>query len=330
MNLSTIDPVAEGSTVKASPAVSWHSDGMNVLRGYCMGAADTVPGVSGGTVALVLGHYQRLVTAISHFDPTALALLRERRWRAVGEHCDLRFLIGLAIGIAGGILSLASLMHWLLDHRMAETFAVFFGLILGSSVIVAKEIGTWNIQRGCLLIAGAAGAYQLSCLTAAGSDTSLGFIFFAGMISICAMILPGISGAFVLLLLGAYQPIMEQIKAFVAREITMPGFLQLVMFGCGCLTGLALFSRILRWLLDHRPGATFAMLLGLMLGSLRKLWPLQQATAETAAEKFSQRTWELVPPAAWEGSIAGLICLAAAAFFAVLAFEKFGQRKQAS
>lgn len=314
------------ATPRQPVAGTWTSDLVNVLRGYLMGAADTVPGVSGGTVALILGHYQQLVNAISHFDSTALTMLRERKLRDAAVHCDLRFLFALGIGVAVGILTLASLMHWLLDHRMPETLSVFFGLVLASSVIVAQQIRRWTPGSVILGLLAAAGAYALCSLTPAATDPSLGFIFVAAMIAICAMILPGISGAFILLLLGVYQPITGLIKDLAHGHLTLDAFIKLTTFALGCALGLALFSRLLRWLLARYRDITFAALLGLMLGSLRRLWPLQQATPETIEAKFSQRQWVLVSPADWPGSLLLLLGLAVAACLGVLVFERVGRR----
>ncbi|QEG43356.1 hypothetical protein UC8_54030 [Roseimaritima ulvae] len=320
------NPVPDSPPPPSPVAATWTADIVNVLRGYLMGAADTVPGVSGGTVALILGHYQRLVTAISHFDSTALHMLRQRQLRAAAVHCDLRFLIALGIGVATGILTLASLMHWLLDHRMPETLSVFFGLVLASSMIVAQQIRRWSAGSITLGLLAVVSAYALCSLTPTATEPSLGFIFLAAMIAICAMILPGISGAFILLLLGVYQPITGLIKDLAHGQLTTDALIKLSTFALGCALGLALFSRLLRWLLARYRDPTFAVLLGLMLGSLRRLWPLQQATPETLDAKFSQRQWVLVSPADWPGSLWLLLGLALAACVGVLVFEQLGRR----
>ncbi len=325
-NFTDSDPSAADAPPKPAATGRFATDVTNVLRGYCMGAADTVPGISGGTVALILGHYQRLVTAISHFDRHALGLLKKRAWREAAQHCDLRFVIGLGIGVVGGIVTLASLMHWLLDHRMPETLSVFFGLVLASSLIVAQQMKRWSFASVGLCGAAGVAAFALCGLGSVGGEPSLPFIFLAAMIAICAMILPGISGAFVLLLLGVYQPITGLIKDLARGQVTAEGFLKLSLFGIGCVVGLALFSRLLRWLLQHHHDMTYAALLGLMLGSLRRLWPLQQATAATADAKFSQRDWQFVPPSQWPGSLSLLIALAVAGCVAVLVVEAVGRR----
>ncbi len=182
-------------------------DLIHVGEGFLMGGADIIPGVSGGTVALILGIYERLVGAISHVDLTFLGHLRRREWLAAARHIDLLFLVLLGSGIASGIVLLASLMHWLLENELQHTFAAFFGMILASSYIVFRMIDLrgvriWRIWRAAIV--GTMGAYWLVGLPfLENPPISPFYIFACGTIAICAMILPGISGSFILLLLGA-------------------------------------------------------------------------------------------------------------------------------
>jgi putative membrane protein len=288
-----------------------------------MGAADIVPGVSGGTVALVLGHYQRLVTAISQLDRIAVGHLRAGNWRLFWSHIDGRFLVALGGGIAAGILGLASLMHWLLEHRFSETMAVFFGLVLASGWVVARMVRRWNVVNGLAVVAAAAFAWLISSLTPTAGDPTIPYLFGCAIIAICAMILPGISGAFILLLLGAYHPVTEMIKEAARLNITLEMLLRLTVFGLGCVIGLMLFSRLLRYLLDHRASTTYAALLGLMLGSLRKLWPLQMPTPETAELAFKDRQWMMVAPNQWSGSLIVPIALVLVSALFVLGLHAF-------
>ena len=293
-----------------------------------MGAADVVPGVSGGTVALILGHYQRLVTAISHIDSTALGLLRRRRLADCWQHIDGRFLLPLGIGILLAIGSLMSLMHWLLENHFPQTMAVFFGLVLTSGFLVARFVREWTATCISVAVLSAYLAYLIASLRPTDGQPSPLFLLAAGSIAICAMILPGISGAFVLLLLGAYHRASEMVKEFVHLEWSLPLFFDLAMFTLGCLSGLLLFTRLLRHLLQHYANVTFAALLGLMLGSLRKLWPLQQPTSETAELEFKDRIYELVALRQWEGPIWPLILLALAAAAAVLVIHILASKRQ--
>ncbi len=293
-----------------------------------MGIADTVPGVSGGTVALILGHYERLVTGISHIDSHLARLLFQRRWRDAVNHGDLRFLMVLALGMAFGILSLASAMHWLLDHRLAETFSLFFGVILASSYLVAKQIKRWTAGGALLAFVTASFVYVLAQANSLTGSEHGAYLFVAAMIAICAMILPGISGAFVLLLLGTYYPVTSLVKELASGNANSEILSRIALFVLGCLVGLLLFSRLLKYLLRQHATLTYCALLGLMLGSLRKLWPLQKPTAETVGEKFSLRKWELVPPDQWSGSLVTLLLIALGGTAIVLALDAWGSRLQ--
>lgn len=297
-------------------------DLVQFARGFCMGAADTVPGVSGGTVALILGHYQRLVTAVSRVDRVFLALAWDGRWRSAARYVDFRFLVVLGCGLLTGVALLAGVMHWLMDHRFAETMAVFFGLILASAVVVRREVRRWSTSRWVGLVAGAAGALAISLLPASGESDSWWFLYLAGSIAICAMILPGISGAFILLLLGAYHPVTGIIRDLMRGDGSAASILSLVAFGAGCLTGLLAFSKLLWWLLTRHRETTMATLLGLMVGSAAKLWPLQVPTAETATMEMKFRRYVPVSPADWEGSLVTLVALALAAAAVVLVAER--------
>ena len=294
-----------------------------------MGAADIVPGVSGGSVALVLGHYKRLVVAISQIDATALRLVLLRRFADAWAHIDGRFLLSLGIGIAIGIVGLASLMHWLLENRFSETMAVFFGLVLGSGWVVARMVERWSIANVAIMLVAAAAAWGIASLSPMGGEPSVPYLFFCAMIAICAMILPGISGAFVLLLLGAYHPVTGMIKEAARLNFNIDMILRLTVFGTGCIVGLALFSRVLRYLLEHRANTTFAALLGLMLGSLRKLWPLQLPTEATTSLEFKEPQWQVVNPSQWPGSIPWLLALIIVSSLAILALNHFASDRLA-
>ncbi len=298
------------------------SDLVNLGRGFCMGAADTVPGVSGGTVALILGHYQRLIAAISRFDTHALALLFARRWDELWRYCDLRFIIALGVGLVIGAGALASTMHWLLEHRMSQTLAVFFGLVLASGWLVATTIGRWSPLVIGGTIAGALLAFWIGGLTVIGGSENLLYLFVSAAIAICAMILPGISGAFVLLLLGMYHPVIGMIKQFVHGDIGVEVILKLSIFAAGCLVGLALFTRILRRLLSDYRDPTVGVLVGLMIGSLRRVWPLQSPTQATADLPFKERQFDTYWPSQWDGDLWVPFTLIAVSVIAVLVIER--------
>lgn len=320
--IESVAPAIQDSGVRPrNPA----ADVLNVARGFCMGAADTVPGVSGGTVALVLGHYQRLVTAISHVDRQLLTLIRSRRFAEASRYVDLRFMTALGIGIAMGVATLSGLMHWLLEYRTSQTLAVFFGLMIASVWIVKGYIDRWSLSRVVALIVGAAAAVVITILPTGTGEMSLPYLFFSASLAICAMILPGISGAFVLLLLGVYHGVTGLIKDAVRGNITVETMTQMVVFGSGCVVGLLAFSKVLRWLLEHHRDVTMAGLMGLMIGSVGKLWPLQQPTAETASAELKFRVMEFVSPTNWDGNLWSLAGLAIGAAVAVLVVEKVAE-----
>ncbi len=315
------------NTTPENHSASLRGDLINVVRGFCMGAADTVPGVSGGTVALIMGHYTRLVRAISRVDSKLLSLLKERKWGTAAQHVDARFLVALAAGIGCGIVLLANAMHFLLDAYLPETFAVFLGLLAASLWVVVKSIDQWNLNRLVTLLTAAGIAVGISSLPTTSGDPSLPYLFMAASIAICAMILPGISGAFVLLVFGVYHPVTGIIKDFAKLNFSTEGFLQLTVVAMGCGFGLLAFSRLLRYLLEHRPSTTLAGLTGLMLGSAFKLWPLQKATAETAALKPKFRVMEYFSPSNWEGTpVITLAALAVTAAILVVVAETVSQR----
>ena len=260
-----------------------------------MGAADIIPGVSGGTVALILGIYTRLVTAISRCDRRFLTLLSQRQWQAAAEHIDLRFLVALAAGIGCGVVALGSIMHTLLEDYQQQTLAVFFGLIVGSCLLVGRLVGRWRGLEFVLLALGAAGALWLVRQPVLSSPPdSLWYIFACGVVAICAMILPGISGAFILLILGRYHEITGYIKSALHLELTLQAILTIAVFGIGCVTGLLAFSKCLRWLLSRHSSETMAALCGLMAGSLWKIWPFQRDVSPPGVTEFKERVFEPV------------------------------------
>ncbi len=287
-------------------------DIIQVGRGLLMGGADIIPGVSGGTVALILGIYQRLITAISHCDAHLFKLLAQRKWSEAAQHLDLRFVIPLGVGILAGVVSLASLMHYLLDYHLQLTLSLFFGLILASSVLVAQMVKRWSLSNVIALLASLMGIYLLVGESSVKAPEGNLYVFFCGMIAICAMILPGISGALILVLLGKYHDVTGLLKTIPKQllqgHIDWSGLLTVIVFVLGCLLGLILFSKVLRWLLQTYHNGTMAALCGLMIGSLRKIWPFKidvtPYTADQTAETvpFKHRIYENI----WPGDLDGL------------------------
>ena len=303
------------------------TDLLQVARGFLMGGADIIPGVSGGTIALILGIYTRLVTAISHFDTRLLQLLAQRNWRQAATHIDLRFLIGLAAGILTGIVCLASLMLYLLSEQRQYTLSVFLGLIFASSLIVARMVRPRTAAQlfgSCMLaLAAAVFAFWLVGLRQFGFHDSLAYFFFCGMVAICAMILPGISGAYILWLLGAYEAVAGLIHQLPRFDVTARELTTLAVFAVGCAVGLLGFSKVLRWLLSHLHMATMAVLAGFMIGSLRLMWPFQiDLTPEV--EKLKLKQFEPFMPEQWNGEVTACLALALVAMTVILLLERWG------
>lgn len=239
------------------------------LKGMAMGAADVVPGVSGGTIAFISGIYEELLTSISSVNFKTLKLLKTNGVKAAWKAVNGNFLLALFIGIFISIISLAKLISWLLENKPIMVWAFFFGLVLASILYIGKQITKWNGLTVVSLILGASIAFFITTLQPLISENSSPlFIFLAGAIAICAMILPGISGAFILVLLGAYKPVLEAIHN---RDFKLVA----ILFG-GAVVGLLSFSKVLKWLFNNYRNYTLAVLTGFILGSLNKIWPWKE------------------------------------------------------
>lgn len=241
---------------------------MLVLKGIGMGAADVVPGVSGGTIAFIVGIYEELLDSIKSINPTNIKLLLKGQFKAFWEAINANFLLSIVCGIGISIFSLAELITYLLEHHPILVWSFFFGLVLASTWFVSKDIKKWNWKSISSYIAGIVIAYYITIATPASTPTNLAFIFLCGVIAICAMILPGISGSFILVLLGKYFYIMEAVKNL--------DFLILIVFACGAIIGITSFSRVLSYALKNWHDVTISVLAGFMLGSLNKVWPWKE------------------------------------------------------
>lgn len=236
-----------------------------VLKGIGMGAADVVPGVSGGTIALIVGIYEELVNSIKSVNLHSLKLLFSFRFAEFWRQINGAFLISVLSGILISIYSLAKLVTFLLDKHPVMIWAFFFGLVLSSIYYVVKNVSSWNVLNMFMFLVGTAVAYYITIVTPTSTTNDLWFIFLSGAIAICAMILPGISGSFILLLLGKYEYMMSAVKDL---DILLLG-----VFAAGALVGIVLFSRLLSYLLANFYNVTISVLSGFMLGSLNKVWP---------------------------------------------------------
>lgn len=282
--------------------------------GFTMGLADSVPGISGGTVALILGIYERLVTAISRCDAEFFKLVFTGKWLRAAKHIDLLFLVVLLAGIGCGIACFSHVVLHLLENQLIGTFAVFFGLILASAIFVFRTLHTRGVPALLGILAGAAFGYWVVGLDALGGSLALPYVFFSGVVAICAMILPGISGSYILIILGEYHIILERVRSVASFKFVTEDLMILATFAMGCALGLILFSKALKWLLKHYHNVTLAVMCGCMIGSIRSLWPFQ----EMVRNADGKATFQMLDAAALTtadyvtavaGAVAGFILL---------------------
>jgi|JFJP01.1.fsa_nt_gi putative membrane protein len=252
------------------------------LKGIAMGAADVIPGVSGGTIAFISGIYGELLDSIKSINLVALKLLLTGKFAEFWKAINGTFLLSLVTGIAFSIISLAKALKYLLDHYPILVWSFFFGLVVASTIYVARTITKWNFGTVASGSAGIIIAYFITVITPAEANTTYWFIFLSGAIAICAMILPGISGSFILVLLGMYKFILEAVGNFELGVI--------FTFMAGAAIGIISFSNVLSWLLKKYHNLTIALLSGFMIGSLNKVWPWKKVV-----ETFTDRHGEEKP-----------------------------------
>ena len=238
---------------------------MITLKGMGMGAADVVPGVSGGTIAFITGIYEELISSLSAINFSALKVLKSDGITAAWKHINGNFFVALFLGIAISIVSLAKIVTFLLATYPVLVWSFFFGLVIASAVLVLKTVKSWNVATVLAILIGITIAAWISLQQTTASGDSLAYIFLSGAIAICAMILPGISGAFILVLLGSYSVVLTGLKEFDVPLI--------VVFALGCVTGLITFSKVLKYLFEHYKKVVLALLSGFLIGSLVKIWP---------------------------------------------------------
>lgn len=290
------------------------------VKGFCMGASDVVPGVSGGTMAFILGIYEELIDAIKSFDLKGLQFLVTLKFRPLLDRISWQFLLAVGIGILAAIFSLSKLLSWLLQNRPVFIWSFFLGLILASVLSVSRRVEAWRILTWLCLVGGTLGSYFLVGLVPVSTPNDYWFLFLCGAVAICAMILPGISGSYILVLLGKYQ--------YVLDAVNHRDFLVLGLVAAGACVGIIAFSRILGWLLKNYHDLMVATLTGLMIGSLRKVWPWKE-TLESVVDSHGQ----MVPlvqsnilPGQWNGEVLAALSLMVAGLLAVLFLDRLGNR----
>ena len=295
------------------------------LKGMAMGAADVVPGVSGGTIAFISGIYEELLSTISNVNLSLLKTLKTSGIKAAWKQLNGSFLTALFLGIFVSIVSLAKVIKHLLESQPILLWSFFFGLVLASIIYIAKQITDWNFKAFLVLIIGAVLAYFITTLNPLVSENSSSlFVFLAGAIAICAMILPGISGSFILVLLGAYKPVLEAVNN---RD-----FKTILVFMAGAVVGLLTFSRVLKWLFKNHKNLTLAVLTGFIIGSLNKIWPWK----ETLTWRINSRGVEVpfnqqsISPFSFDEDpqLIMAIVFAVLGFVLILGMEKLAIKKQ--
>lgn len=296
-----------------------------MLKGIAMGAADVVPGVSGGTIAFISGIYEELLGTISNINLKLLKTLKGEGLKAAWKQANGNFLAALLTGVFVSIVSLAKIISWLLTNHPILVWSFFFGLVLASVIYIAKQVTQWNVLSGVLLIVGAIVAYYITTLNPLVSEhSSMSFMFLAGAIAICAMILPGISGSFILVLLGAYKPILAAVNN---RDLTT-----ITVVALGAVVGLLSFSRVLKYLFANYKNYTLVVLTGFIIGSLNKIWPWKKVlTYRTNSHGEQVPLNELsISPFSFEGDpqLMYSVLLAIIGFGLILLLEKLAVEKQ--
>jgi len=293
------------------------------FKGMAMGAADIVPGVSGGTMALISGIYEEFVNSLKSIS-SAPKILFDSGIAAAWRHINGSFLLVLALGIGTSLVSLVQFIKYALSEHPILLWSFFFGLILSSTYFVAKGVRTWSASKVITLIFGAIGIFYLTSISPAEGNDAPWFIFLSGSLAICAMILPGISGAFILVLLGKYAYVIQALSEINTKVIAF--------FGAGCIAGLLAFSHLLSYLLKRYHDLTIALLTGFMIGSLNKIWPWKNVL-EWGVDRHGEKVAALednVLPTHYEGDpmIIGALCLAFLGFSLIFIFEGMAKKKK--
>lgn len=288
-----------------------------MFKGMAMGAADVVPGVSGGTIAFIVGIYDELINSIKSINANSLKLLFTGKIAAFWKAINANFLFSILFGIGVSVFSLAKLITWLLVTHPVLVWAFFFGLVLASTWFVSKDIKEWNWKTILSFVVGTAIAYYITVATPTETPSHPLFIFLCGAIAICAMILPGISGSFILVLLGKYFYIMDAVKSLE--------LFTLLIFAAGALIGITSFSRVLSFALSRFRNVTLSVLTGFMLGSLNKVWPWKE-TVETYVDSSGQIKPLVEQNILPTSQVPEALALAVAGFVIVYVLEKISAK----
>ncbi|MGE4504510.1 MAG: DUF368 domain-containing protein [Desulfovibrionaceae bacterium] len=295
------------------------------LKGFCMGSADIIPGVSGGTVAFITGIYEQLLAAIKGFDAGFFAALARLHPALALARSHLRFLLPLLAGLLCAVVLMSRLMHHLMTTHPVEVWSFFFGLIAASILVVGARVGRPGAAEVAAMVLGTAGSWLLVGVVPVATPEAAWFVFLCGALAVCAMILPGISGAYILLLLGKYEFITGALK----NPFADGNLLVLCVFVLGCGVGIMSFARALHWALNRWHGPSVALLTGFMLGALRKVWPWKEVleTRLVAGRDVVVREANVLPPDLG-GPLLAALGLMALGFALVVVLERLGRRAE--
>lgn len=293
------------------------------LKGVAMGAADVVPGVSGGTIAFISGIYEELITSINNINLSLIKVLRKEGFKTFWKTLNGNFLLSVFLGIFISVFSLARLISWLMVNQPILLWSFFFGLVLASVIFVAKEIKKWNLGTIVAFVLGALVAYYITTLPPAENTASTPFLFFSGTLAVCAMILPGISGAFILVLLGSYKTILDAVHQ---RDL-----FTIATVALGAVFGLLSFARLLKWMFANYKNSTLALLTGFILGSLNKIWPWKKVLeTKTYGDKIIPVKEVNISPFQFEGDnqLTYAILLGLLGFCVIFILERFATKSK--
>lgn len=295
------------------------------LKGMGMGAADVIPGVSGGTIAFITGIYEELIESIKNVHPRLLTIWKKEGFVAFWKAVNGNFLLVLFLGIGTSLLSLAHVVSYLLDTYPIYVWSFFFGLILASAWVVGKRVLSWKLNRFLFMAIGIAIAVWITLTTPAQTPEAMWFIFLSGMLAICAMILPGISGSFILLLLSKYEFIIQAIKDLDLKIIAV--------FGAGAVVGITSFSRLLSWMFKRFHDLTVALLSGFMIGSLLKVWPYK-VVVKTRIDRHGEVVplieRAILPDGEMYSTIPAAAALALVAILLIIVLERYSPESRKS
>lgn len=287
-------------------------------RGFAMGTADVIPGVSGGTVALITGIYDELIRTIAGIDASLFRLLRCGRFAALWSHLNAGFLVPLVVGIGAAVVSFARVITFLRDHHPEPLWGFLTGLIIASALVVSRRVDGWTRAGMALLAAGAAIGYGVTLLWPLETGTEWYKFLLSGGIASVAMILPGISGSFLLVIMGKYSQVLGAVRDF---DLAI-----LVVFGIGFAAGILAFSRVLKYLLAHHHAQTMSFLVGLMAGSARKVWPFKRYEVNDGVVPVSGRQYDCVLPDQLDTEATVALGLVLIGIASVLLLERLGRR----